>query len=408
MRDPIVQGGKDGTPPLPGVLMVAAGFYPEIAGGGHLQCDTLIRALQNRVRFQVLSVTRPSDLPDADMVEGVPLFRIKLDTASLKDLLGAAWRVIRFFMGHRRQFSVVHCHGFTQKMLLVIGLARLFGKRVIVKMTLYGFDDPVTLRQGLLGPLRLVALKGVDRFVGVSPVFAESFQRSGLPLERLVGIPNGVDTVRFSPPASLEARFALRRTLGLPVDRPVITFVGHFSRRKGVAELVRAWLDLRERGHRSHLVLIGSMSPETYEVDPELVETVRATVKDAGAEQDVEFVGRTPEVATYLRAFELSVLPSYRERLPNALLEAMACGLACVVPRLPGITGRVMARSQWTAHQPWRCGGLAGGVEELLSGPELRRGLGARARKTSSPSTASSRWPPATLAIPEPQRRRRS
>lgn len=363
--------------------MVVAGYYPEIAGGGHLQCHTLVRALQDRVAFQVLSVTRPSDIPERDMVEGVPVFRIKLDPASLKERLGASWRLVRFFVGRRREFSIVHCHSFTKKMLLVIGLARLFGKRVIVKMTSYGFDDPATLRRGLLGPLHLAVLKGVDRFVGVSPAFAESFRRSGLPLERLVGIPNGVDTVRFSPPASLEARFALRRTLGLPVDCPVITFVGHFSPEKGVAELVDAWLRVRERGCSSYLVLIGSMSPETYEVDPGLVETVRATVKDAGAEQDVEFVGRTTEVAVYLRASEIFVLPSFREGLPNALLEAMASGLACVASRLPGVTDSLIAHEvNGILVEPGDVGGLAEVLERLLGDPDLRRELGTRARET--------------------------
>jgi len=367
----------------PGVLMLAPSYHPEIAGGGALQCHTLVRALQDRVEFQVLSVSRPSDLPERDMVEGVPVFRIKLDPASLKERLGAARRLVEFFIANHGQFSLVHCHGFTQKTLLVIGLAKLFRKRIILKMTSYGVDDPLSLRRGPLGLLRFAALKAADRLVGVSPAFAERVKQSGLPAEGVLTIANGVDTDRFAPVASVGAQFALRRSLGLPVDLPVLAFVGHFSRDKGVENLVNAWLALRQNGRRAYLLLIGSTSPDMYEVDPELVESIRSAIKEAAADQDVEFVGCTTEVAAYLRASDLFVLPSHREGLSNALLEAMACELACVASRLPGVTDHLIVHgSNGILVSPGDAGGLVAVLEELLSGPELRRRLGARARET--------------------------
>lgn len=371
------------APGRPRVLMVTSSYYPEIAGGGALQCYTLVRTLQDRVDFEVVSVTRPNDLPERDVVDGVPVCRITFRPASVWGRVAAAWRLTWFFIQRRRAFSIVHCHSFTQKVPIAIGLARLFGKRVLMKFTSYGFDDPTTLGRGVLGPVRLAILRRVDRFVGISPAFAESFRQRGLPLDRFVEMPNGVDTARFAPSASPESRSALRRRFGLPEDRPVVTFIGHFSPEKGVAELVRAWLCVRERGRRAHLVLIGSMSPESYEVEPALVEHVREMVTSAGVDPEVEFVGRTTDVPDYLRASDIFVLPSYREGLPNAVLEAMASGVACVVSRLPGVTDRLIAdEANGLLVEPGDVGGLADALDRLLRTPALRAQLGARARET--------------------------
>ena len=121
----------------------------------------------------------------------------------------------------------MHLHGFSQKSILLVLLARLFGKKVVITIHTAGQDEPDAIRR--LGRLAYYCYSSADRFIAISNRLAENYRQSGLPVERLVVAPNAVDTERFTPLAA-EARTALRRRLGIaPDDLPWILFVGFFS-----------------------------------------------------------------------------------------------------------------------------------------------------------------------------------
>ena len=121
--------------------MLTGAYYPELSGGG-LQCRTLVNALKASVGFTVLATSRRSDLPALASVDGVPVYRVAL-RGHRGELPVAGWRLLRTFIGLRRDVDIVHFHGFTSKMLVVYALARLFGKRIVEKPTSVGGDDPL-------------------------------------------------------------------------------------------------------------------------------------------------------------------------------------------------------------------------------------------------------------------------
>ena len=195
--------------------------------------------------------------------------------------------------------------------------------------------------------------------------------------------PNGIDTQRFRPVPAAE-RTALRQRLHLPADRPIVLFVGFFSRDKRPDLLFRAWQRATiERGLDAQLILIGATEPAYYEVDQGLAGGIRAAASAAGLTDRVHFVPPTNEIAAYFQAADLFVLPSAREANPLALLEAMASGLPCVASRLPGATdaiiedginGRLFPVDDEAA--------LAAIIGELLTHPAEAAALGAHARQT--------------------------
>jgi len=98
-----------------------------------------------------------------------------------------------------------------------------------------------------------------------------------------------------------------------------VLFVGRLSRQKGLHLLLRAWQHAPLSGSR--LILVGGTS----------------TVAPMGlAEVDSAVIVRpwTADIVSYYRAVDAFVLPSLVEGMSNALLEAMACGLACVATRV--------------------------------------------------------------------------
>jgi glycosyltransferase involved in cell wall biosynthesis len=146
-----------------------------------------------------------------------------------------------------------------------------------------------------------------------------------------------VETDRFRPPVGGE-REALRRELGLPLDLQLVLFVGYFSRDKRPDAMYRAWAaDARDR-QGSGLVMIGATRAVHGEVDTTLAPAIREWAARDRLADRIFLVEATSAIERYFRAADLFVLPSVREGLPIALIEAMSSGLACVASRLEGST----------------------------------------------------------------------
>ena len=317
----------------PRVLMVTGAYFPELSGAG-LQCRQLIRCLRDRADFTVLTTATDPSLPDRDEIDGVPVRRVLVDVARSGTKLKAGLRMASL-VGLRPRFDLFHLHGFSQKSILLVALARMTARPVLIKLTSVGHDDPLTMKQN--GGLAYAAFSRADRFVGVSPRFAVLYDAAALPPERFREIPNGVDLARFRPADPL-LRTARRRELGLREDLRLTLFVGFFSREKCPDLLFDAWLDTLDAVPNAGLVLLGPSRSAYYELDEPMADRLKQTALARGLSDRVRFVERTDTIEQFYQAADCFVLPSSREGMPNAVVEAMACGLPCVVSRLPGVT----------------------------------------------------------------------
>jgi glycosyltransferase involved in cell wall biosynthesis len=359
------------------VLMVTGVYAPETSGAS-LQCRNLIRALGDRADVSVLTTTTDLSLPWQSVVDGTPVRRISVDPGNRVSKAIAIERMASSFLELAPTFDIVHLHGFSQKSVLVIALAKLLGKRVVIKLTSVGHDDPAAVRAG--GKLLWTAYRHADGYIGVTPRFADGFEATGLDRGRFVFIPNGVDLQRFKP-ASPDARAELQRQLGIPIGDPVVLFVGFFSREKNPDVLFEAWLSLIDRGITSTLVFVGATAGAYYEIDAGLAERIKARAQQRGVSDRVAFVESADRVEDYYRAADVFALPTAREGLPNVLLEAMASGVPPVITRLegvtdwivePGVTGELVPSADSAA--------FAAALEPLLTSADRRRAIGAAAR----------------------------
>lgn len=363
----------------PGVLMVTGAYFPELSGAG-LQCRALVRELHDAVSFNVLTTTTDAALPAADERDGVAVHRVFVNPGSVWSKVAAAWRTARFLLRARARYSILHLHGFSQKSMLVVIVGLLLGKRIAVKLTSVGHDDPQAIRAR--GRLAYWCYTRARLFFGVSPRLRALYAASGLPPERFRLIPNGVDLERFRP-ASLEERRALRAELGLPVASTLVLFVGFFSREKCPDLLFDAWSRVAAGADAaSVLVFVGATRSRYYEVDERLAAGIRDGAARLGLESRVCFVEETREIEKYHRAADIFVLPSVREGLPNALLEAMACGAGCIATRLDGVTDTLIAHDDSGILVPARDReAFEAALARLLSQPDLAQAMGARARQ---------------------------
>jgi glycosyltransferase involved in cell wall biosynthesis len=195
----------------------------------------------------------------------------------------------------------------------------------------------------------------------------------------LGGSVNGVDAAVAFNPANVEPRVraAVRSTYGIPSDAVVAGFVGRLVRDKGIAELVAAWLLLREKFPKLHLLIVGIFEPQ----DP-----VSAEAKAVlGSDPRIHLTGAVVEVTSFYAAMDLVVLPTYREGLPVVPLEAAAMELPVLATRIPGCVDAVEDGVTGTLVRVRDAAALADALRRYLVDPELRRkhGRAGRARVLS-------------------------
>lgn len=182
---------------------------------------------------------------------------------------------------------------------------------------------------------------------------------------------NGIDAFGRFNPANVTG-LDVREQLRIAGDDVVIGFVGRIVRDKGIVELLDAWRAIKARHRHVRLLVVGPF--ETRDGVPADVE--RALREDPR----VHLVGFVPDTPSYYEAMDLLVLPSHREGLPNAPLEAAAMGIPCVTTDAIGcidavvhdLTGLIVPVGDATM--------LAGAIEQYVSDAQLRAVHGAAAR----------------------------
>jgi glycosyltransferase involved in cell wall biosynthesis len=354
--------------------MVLGAYPPELSGAA-LQARQLIQALGPRVSCLVLTTTMLTE-PAPGEVDGVPVHRVFVDPRDARSVARATVALTVAFLRLARRVDIVQLHGFSRKSILLMALATALGKRRVVKLTSVGEDDPPAIRAR--GRLAFAAYRRADLFVGINPRQQALCAEAGIGPARFALIPNGVDLVRFRPCTAAE-RASLRGALTLPEGLPLTLFVGFFSRDKQPHALFDAWRRLGRAG--GGLVFVGATRSRYHEVDPALADRIRAEARAHGLADRVWFVERTDAIEDYYRAVDVFAMPSIREGLPNALLEAMACGLPCVASRLPGVTDWLIEDGRsGVLVEPRDAGALASALRRVLGDPALAARLGAAAR----------------------------
>jgi glycosyltransferase involved in cell wall biosynthesis len=148
----------------------------------------------------------------------------------------------------------------------------------------------------------------------------------------LGGSSNGIDALGLFNPDNLppNTRQEIRRKYNIPEDAIVLGFVGRLIRDKGVEELARTWQILRDEFPNLHLLVVGYSEPQ----DP-----VSQDVRDLlMSDPRIHMTGSINGMPPFYAAMDIFTLPTYREGLPNVLLEASAMKLPIVTTDVPGCT----------------------------------------------------------------------
>ncbi len=191
---------------------------------------------------------------------------------------------------------------------------------------------------------------------------------------------SGVDVQAFRP--------------GDPAAGPAcVMLVARMLRDKGVVEFVMAARRLAAQGIEARFVLVG---------DPDPANPATLTESDLLAwdgRDGVEWWGRRDDMPAVWRLAHVACLPSYREGLPKALLEAAATGLPIVATDAPGCREVVCDGDNGLLVPVRDATALAAALRRLITDAELRRRMGARSRQRAEAEFAQEIVIAETLAV---------
>jgi len=170
----------------------------------------------------------------------------------------------------------------------------------------------------------------------VAREIAERFQIDPAKLHR---IPNGVDLERFHPRVGALHRVRTRALLDIGADAPVLLFMGSGFERKGLAYALDA---LARLPAAVHLVVVG---------DDKRRARYTAQARRLGLTARVHFVGEQADPLPFLAGADALVLPTLYDPFPNAVLEALACGLPVITSDACGALDVVQAGTNGWIHR---------------------------------------------------------
>lgn len=182
------------------------------------------------------------------------------------------------------------------------------------------------------------------------------------------GSSNGVNVKRFSPGKS-----DVRRELGLPMDAPVVGYVGRLTRDKGIPDLVESFDAILEAEPSAHLLLVGWVDAAEDRLPSYIQRRIESHPR-------IHCTGFVDDTAPYYRAMDVMVLPSFREGFPNVVLEAAASGIPVIATDVTGARDSVVPGETGLLIPPQNPQAITEAVSTLLRDAELRAQMGVAAR----------------------------
>jgi glycosyltransferase involved in cell wall biosynthesis len=214
----------------------------------------------------------------------------------------------------------------------------------------------------------------VDLVVTVASGQTRAWMERGYPRQRIVTVPNGVET-----PKVAESKAAIRRELKIPDGAVVATLVASFRRLKRIPDFI----DAVSRVRGSHPELVGLVVGDGPE---------RPAIESAAAgNRAIRLLGHRDDVPRILKAADMLVLTSEYEAAPMAILEAMAAGLPVIATDVGSVREMIADGASGLLVSPCTPDQLTSKLALLAGDATLRRAMGRAAMQQHRQSWTAER-----------------
>jgi len=259
---------------------------------------------------------------------------------------------IREFIKKNR-VDIIHCHGYKSNFY---GLLASKGQIPSVttnhnwltshwKLKTYCFLDSLWIRF-------------FDRIVAVSNDVKKNMLRYEIPEQKIRVIDNGIALERF---AKLVETNKMKSQLGFDENIRIIGTIGSLGIEKGHIYLLEAAKEILDIVNDLRFLIIG---------DGRLRKPLEDKSEKLGIKKQVIFMGQRKDIPELLMAMDIFVLPSIKEGLPMALLEAMAAKRPVIATRVGGIPKVIENRDTGILVEPKDIKGLRDAIIDLINDPK--------------------------------------
>ena len=204
----------------------------------------------------------------------------------------------------------------------------------------------------------------IDHLVAVSKAIERKILDEGRATTPVSLIYNGVDLERYD---HQEPCCTLREEYGMEPDSEIVGVVGRLELEKGHPTLLEAWPMVLDRVPEAYLLIVGEGSR---------LDALHQIARDQGVERHVIFTGRRDDIPAVTAAFDVAVLPSYREAQGLTILEAMAMSRPVVASNVGGIPEMIEDGVNGLLVPPHDPPALADAIARLLEDHQLADTIG--------------------------------
>ncbi len=323
---------------------------------GQAKRTLLIAGTLDRNSFEPVAVCQPGSVLAEKLRElNIPVSEVRMDGIRQ---FRAILEVKRILTSHK--IDIVDTHGYRDHIISIFA-ARLARTKAVLRTK----HNAVPLKSGVFS--RFVYNMLTTRVIAISEHIRQVLIDSGMRPENVTTIPSSVDVEKFSP---REKSPAILREFGLTPQTQVLGMVARIHQNKGYTYLLDAMPSIIKTGVDRKLLMIGKGSDKLMD-----------RLKALDIERHVIAPGFREDVTEVLSVVDVFVLPSLREGLGTAILEAMAMGKPIISTRVGGIPEAVQHGVNGLLVPPADTPALAEAVEELLADEEKRRSMGRRSRE---------------------------
>lgn len=337
--------------------------------------------------FDMPKFEEVESVPPVDVVDGVPYHRLSVESviekkAPIQDYVSRYSARLEELVRLERPFVLHaasnHWNGLTAvETANRLGIPSIYEVRGLWEVT-RGSRDPEWAEGGMyrfMARMESDAAKNATRVLTITNALKEELVNRGVDEDKIVVLPNGVDTDRFVP---RERDEDLKQSLGL-AGKTIIGYVGSVLDYEGLGLLIQAAKILRTKGKEFAVVIVG---------DGAELEQFKSEVAEASLESCFVFTGRVPhsEVEKYYSIVDITPFP----RLPLPVcemvsplkpFEAMAMQKAVVASDVKALAEIVRDGENGLLHEKGSAESLAEKISLYLDNPELRETMARNGRE---------------------------
>ncbi len=292
------------------ILNLVGRYYPDI-GGTEQECRNLALKFEKEGHSCMILTEHRESLPPYELIDGISVYR-KIRGWHLYEITYVI-SVFLLLFKFRKNFDHVICFGLNRFTVPAIVFCRLFRKRFFFRI-----ESPSSLNQTLKLKYGTLIYR-ISKFAHGTIVFSKEIlsilDKMDFPKNKITWIPNSVDTDLFSPCA---------KDNNSPVT---FCFIGRLVKIKGLETFINALGALSKKTKDFKVMIVGS---------GDLKKSLIKQAEQYEISDIIDFIGNTDDVVSYYHKADIFVLPSLSEGMPLAMIEAMSCGLCCVVSSVGG------------------------------------------------------------------------